>query len=312
MRSRSILLLIACSLSAPAAAQSPDAGPLLLKFPASTRAVALGNAWVAGRDEDVVFYNPAQIISAARGGFNATFALIGRNSKFGSMAGAYAAGPMSFTLGWGVQILNYSVKLNQRYPFAPDVLTSSGAAGALSVLLTGGGAIVLKGVRVGVTAKYASDRVTTPFFQVAEAQPRHDALVADVGIARNLFGGVLGFSAQNLRRSSASNPLHVAVPQQALLGWTTTQQAGQLDLGLAAQVTARRGWLAPGGGIEVGYGWIEGYSAALRLGARRPETKAERPFSLGASFNGDHLALEYALQLFDGGHKMNRMTVRWR
>ena len=312
MRSRTTLFLVACALGSAAGAQSPDAGPLLLRFPASTRATALGNAWVAGRDEDVVFYNPAQVISGTRGGFNATFAVIAKQAKFGSISGAYAAGPKSLTLGWGVQFLNYSVTASEAYPFAPDVLTRSGDAGAFSMLLAGGGAIALKGIRIGVAAKYASDRLTSPPVTLSLANPRHDAFLADVGLARNLFGGVAGFSVQNLRHSTLGNPLHVSVPQQASIGWTRTISTDQFDFGLATQVTGRRGWISPGGGLEVGYGWIEGYSAAFRIGARRPETKSERPIALGASFSGDHLTLEYALQFFDGNRTANRMTLRWR
>ena len=33
-------------------------------MPSSARTMALGNAWVAGRDAEVLFYNPAQLIGA--------------------------------------------------------------------------------------------------------------------------------------------------------------------------------------------------------------------------------------------------------
>src|SRR5436305_12454789 len=47
-------------------AQSSDLGPLILRLPSSARALAMGSVAVAGRDDDVVFYNPAQLV-AARG-----------------------------------------------------------------------------------------------------------------------------------------------------------------------------------------------------------------------------------------------------
>ena len=85
------------------------------------------------------------------------------------------------------------------------------------------------------------------------------------------------------------------MPRQVLLGWSTTHAAGPLDLGLYGQVTMREGWIAPGGGVEVGYSWIEGYTVALRVGARRPETdeRAAR-CALGAAFTADRLTVEYA------------------
>jgi hypothetical protein len=74
----------------------------------------------------------------------------------------------------------------------------------------------------------------------------------------------------------------------------------------------RTGWIAPAAGFEVGYSWIEGYSVALRVGARRPETDAGQPMSLGASFTADRLTVEYAAQFIDGGRISNGVTVRWR
>lgn len=60
------LVLCAC-LPARSFAQAPPAGPLLLILPATPRTAALGNAWVAGRDQEVLFYNPAQLIGAHQG-----------------------------------------------------------------------------------------------------------------------------------------------------------------------------------------------------------------------------------------------------
>ena len=42
-------------------ARGQEAGGLALRLPAGTRALAMGNAFVAGRGSEVVFYNPAYV-----------------------------------------------------------------------------------------------------------------------------------------------------------------------------------------------------------------------------------------------------------
>src|SRR5262245_9695892 len=55
------------ALMIPCAATAHDRFPgLVLRLPASVRMLGMGNAAVAGRDDDVLFYNPAQLV-AARG-----------------------------------------------------------------------------------------------------------------------------------------------------------------------------------------------------------------------------------------------------
>lgn len=311
MRSLSIVPVLACALALPARAQAPETGPLILLLPASTRAMALGNAWVAGRDEDVVFYNPAQLIGA-RPGFNASIARYGSAGTLGSIASVYAAGPLSMTLGWGVQFVDFKTSPDAPYPYSPAILTMPGAADAFSMEATTAGAMVYKGFRIGVAGKYASDRVAAATSGGGPVWTRHDAFLGDVGLAHNLWTGVAGLAVQNIGRGWMDGAQRINVPLQTSLGWSATKQAGELDLGFASQVTARRGWISPGAGIEVGYGWIEGYSVALRAGARRTETNGEHPVALGASFNADRLMVEYALQFFDGGRNAHRMTIRWR
>ncbi|HEY4658523.1 MAG TPA: hypothetical protein VIH11_03335, partial [Gemmatimonadaceae bacterium] len=141
---------------------------------------------------------------------------------------------------------------------------------------------------------------------------RRGTFLADVGLAHALWVGTAGLSVQNIGRGEKSGTSRIAAPLQTSLAWAAQRQAGQLDLGFASQVTVRDKWVAPGAGIEVGYGWIEGLSVALRVGARRTETGAERPVAVGATVNVDRLQLDYALQSFEGARSAHRLTVRWR
>jgi hypothetical protein len=306
---RLFLLLAACAcVAATSSAQAPATGPLALLLPASTRAMALGNAGVTGRDDDVIFYNPA-MLTVARGGFNTTLARYGSRTTLGAMSSLFTGGPL--TLGWGVQVVNYSTRTTEPYPFAPSVLADRGSTNAFSMLAAVGGAMTYKGFRIGAAAKYAEDRLSVGG-SVPLAPVLHGIFVGDVGVAHALWTGTAGLSIQNIGRNERQNGTRIDAPVQASLGWSAVKQVGDLDIGVAAQLTGRKGWFSPGGGVEVGYGWIEGYAVTVRAGARRPETDAEKPFGLGASLNADRLTLDYGMQFFDGGQTAHRLTFRWR
>ena len=296
--------------TSPAFAQAPPTGPLVLHIPTSARTAALGNAWVAGRDLDVIFHNPAQIIGT-RSTIDLSVARLGPASTMLSAGSIYAAGKWSLTLGWGAQMVGVNADA-ARYPFSPDVTLASGSRSGTSALLTAGAAMVFKKFRVGAAVKYVSDMASTAPAVLLPVRVNQHLLLADVGVARNLFGGAAALAFQNLGRDSRDAGVLLRVPRQVALGWSTTKVAGPLDLAVFTQVTARRDWMAPAAGIEAGYSWIEGYTVTLRAGVRRPETHAEKPVALGAALTADRLTVEYALRLFDGGRSASGVTLRWR
>ena len=304
------LYLGAATAAAPAGAQ--DAGPLALLVPVSARAAALGNAWVAGRDEYTIFTNPAQINATTS--FGMTLAAYGTDGR--SLATAAAVTSGAYTLGWGVTLIDFSTsRSNTAYPFVPAALTGSGDADLFSMVAIAAGQRTIKGFRVGVAAKYAQDLVpreasTTGLLVVPT---RGAALLADVGTSRPLWTGVAALAVQNIGQPYLVGPTRYSVPTQVALGWTKLQQVGPLVVGYATQVTARRGgWIGSAGGVEVNWGWIDGYSVGGRVGARRPESNDEKPVGVGASFNADRLNIEYGVNFFAGASKAHRLTVRWR
>ena len=310
-RSLTTLALLSCAWPAVAHAQAPPAAPIVLSVPTSARVAALGGAWVAGRDQDVLFSNPAQLIGT-RSDFAVSMARLGPGATAESLTSAYAAGKMSLTLGWGVRFVNFTTQLDEPYPYARSTLLTRGPADAQGLLATVGAAVVYKGFRIGAAGKYVSDRgPSVSDISGAVSSSRHTWL-ADAGVARNLFGGVAGLAVQNLGRHTLAGSPRADIPRQLAFGWSTTKPAGPLDLGLFTQVTTRHGWTSPAAGLEAGYSWIEGYAVTLRAGARRPESLAERPYALGAAFTADRLTMDYALQLFDNGRHAHLVTIRWR
>ncbi len=304
MRRLAALLVLAICLPTPAFAQAPPVGPLLLILPASPRTASLGNAWVAGRDQDVLFYNPAQLIGS-RTGLDLSITRHGSKGTTTSLGSVYSGGKWSLTLGWGVQFADFRVSPGTTYPYAPETLLSDGPASASSTLAAVGGAITWKGFRFGAAGKYAADRSSI------EAS-NHGVIVADIGVARNIAGGVGGFSVQNLGGSSNGDGTGIKAPKQALLGWSTSKGVGPLDVAVVTQLTVRDNWTAPGAGIDIGYSWIEGYYVTVRAGIRRPESGPERPFTFGAAITADRLTVEYGVQFFEGGKASNGVTIRWR
>lgn len=261
----------------------------------------MGNAWVAGRDESAVFYNPAQIAPVV--GASAGFTSYGGDAMLATLTGAATVNWLN--LGWGVEAVKYSVRNSVSYPFAPAELTRPGSRDALSVVLGAGGSFLVKGFRTGIGVKYAEDRVAGG--GTGGRSILNGVMLADVGIARALLSGTAALTVQHI-----GDPSRDDRPLQETLGWTRQMQAKQFDLGFAAQVTERNRSVYAGGGVEAGYGWIEGWSAVVRAGARRTETPAQRPMGIGGTLNADHLALDYALEFFEGSRYAHHVSIRWR
>ena len=305
------ILALAVPLTA-RAQQGPPAGPLALLVPTSARSAALGNAWVAGRDEYAVFTNPAQI--NATNGFGVNVATYGDDGRGFSAASAATMGPMTY--GWGVQLVDFSApRAATGYPLAPAAVAGSGDADQFSMVVLVAGAMTWKGFRIGASAKYAEDLVpreaTTSSLLVLPS--RGSAWLGDIGTSHPLWTGTAGLSLQNIGHPYMMRGRRVSVPTQLALGWTAQKSWGPLDFGYATQVTARRnGWVSPGAGVEMSWGWIEGYRIEARVGARRTETDAEKPVGAGFSFAADRLTLDYGAAFYTGNAMAHRLTVRWR
>jgi hypothetical protein len=299
-----LFVLAAPSLSF---AQAPPTAPLVLTISPSARVTALGGAWVAGRDQDVIFHNPAQLIGA-RNDFSVSVARLGEQAQMASMQGGFTGGRLSFTLGWGVQVINFRAIDGTVPPFTTDtfrrdeiLLHPRPTGDAQSAVATVGAAVLYKGFRIGAAGKYAADR----------SAANHHALLADFGLARNLFGGAIALAVQNVG-SSTLDGTSAKIPRQVALGYSKGRIAGPLDIAITTQVSHRAGWSSAAAGFEAGYSWIEGMSVTGRVGVRRPETDSEKPVSLGGAFTADRLTLEYALQMFDNSKRSHVVTVRWR
>jgi hypothetical protein len=299
-----LIAVTACAFVPNALAQAPAAGPLALLLPASPRATALGNAWgVAGRDDYSVFYNPAQIFPT--NGIGASFTRYEWNATLGAFSSAVAVGPVNYA--WGVEVVDFKAPAGASYPFVPADLTTTGTRNASSLVAATGASFLFKNFRAGVGLKYAEDRVDGSPGSAVPAPISNGVLLGDFGVSHSLLSGTAAVSVENIGHDRS-----LSVPLQTALAWTRQMQAGDFDLAFAAQISERNEWLGAGGGIEAGYGWIDGWSVAMRAGAHRTETAAQRPVSLGGSINADRLVLDYALEFFEGNRYAHHLSIRWR
>lgn len=284
------------------AAQTPERAPAVVELPSSSRAMALGHAFQAGPDADAVFYNPA-LASRARGFALGIHWLTGASRAFtAAAAGEWFGGGIAI----GLQGLEYGADhLEGARPGGLDALVADGPTAVSELAATVAYGRDLLGLRVGVAARLLDQRFDTR---------RRQDVAWDVGVARALGPGTASLAVRHLAPERTVHGVTSNPPTDVTLGWSGYgRPVGPLDLGLAAAVTRRDdGEFVAGGGLEFGYWPVRGRTFVARVGARRvPEGEAS-PFTVGGSFWGDMLIVDYAFQPLDGTDGIHRLTLGWR
>jgi hypothetical protein len=301
MRSLSLFALVALST----VAEAQDR-PTVLGLPSGPRALGVGDAFVAGRSPEVLFYNPAQI--AIQPGVAVSGQRYSEFAGSGSMAGVFAL-PVG-AIGIGIQFLEFRDEPpGGSVPARFDALSAGGSAIASSLAASLALNLpAIKGIRSGVTAKMAHE-------QVGDA--RDDVIAADIGIARDVFGrGTLAFSAQNLGPAVTIDGVEAKLPTRYTLGGAVQAPpfATFFDLAATASVSyLRDGALVPAGGVEITYVPLEGWGFTARVGGRRVEDRSDAtPLTFGAGVSLDRVSLDYAFYALDAGGASHRLGLRVR
>jgi hypothetical protein len=308
---RRAAITAAILLPAIASAQSAKYGqpyaPIVLLLPGGARTLALGNTGIVSRDDDVLFFNPAQLVIAR--GFSGSY------ERYSSTAGGGALSAVTRLATGGIAVgmstVDYEMP-NDVFPANRGSMLLDGPAFGTSLEASVGLAQLFKGHRIGAAVKYFEDNV--PGVRVS-----HAAL--DLGVSRDFLRFyTLGVSVQNIGPSTTipcsfaaqsvtnctipsgppnpnlalTTPAHL--PLRSTIGVGTSRPLGEFDvLATAAVSMIRTKFVSPSGGAELSYSWLDGYSAAVRAGARRP-FPGETPFTAGAGFNVDRLSIDYALE----------------
>ena len=292
-----ILFLGGIALS-PAAAQSSEYGPLALNLSGSTRMLAMGDMGVAGRDDDVIFYNPAQLFIAR--GTSFSVARLTRTARGGTMSTVLRLGPGA--IGIGANYLEYHTPLAYP-PTRNDVLDPNLTVGT-STLGAVGYAQVYKGFRIGATAKYAMDAVSLE---------RFGSIYGDVGIARDFGRYTTALAVQSLGSSLTRATDRIKAPITATLGASTARPLGPLDVAATAGVSySVDDEVTAGGGAEIGWSWISGYSIAGRAGAHSARHGGDTELMAGFGFTADRMTFDVAAERLPGDRVGYRAGIRIR
>lgn len=307
MRLLSSLPFLALLLTPRAAfAQAKDRLPLVLQLPASTRAMALGDAFMMNSGHaDALFYHPALVGAASGFGLDVQVWSGEATSATASAAMPWFDGGIAI----GLQTLQYggtALRETTLLPSGQDVLFDVGHPTTSERVASVGYGRRLFGLRVGAAAKLVEQRVSD----------ERDATAAiDVGVATALGPFTVGLSAANLGPDLEMASGRTPLPTRITLGaGAYGRPVGPVDLGLSGALTRRDdGEVIAGAGLEVGYWPINGRTFLARIGVERvPEGEAS-PLTLGCAFWGDDLVLEWAYRDFGGlGEGTHRFGVRWR
>ena len=299
------LAILALVLGSPlvADAQRGKYGALALQLPASTRAMALGDAYVATRDVESLFYNPAQLVGG-RTGAAASVQRFGDVGELGSLAGVTSLGSTA-GVGVGVQFLGHDMGPGD-YPLAPGSLARDDELRGWSVAATLAGTIVFRGVRWGLGTKYVADLV----------DERGDGgFLVDVGAAKEIGPVSLGVAAQNLGvdfnvQSGGDGRLPTRITAGVASGGLPL---GPFDVSLLTSVAMRRDTrITPAAGAEFSWSPLDGITGFGRFGVHRPERGAESALSVGTGFTFDRLSVDYAFAGFEGPGSTHRLGLRIR
>lgn len=304
---RFAVLLLSCAvpgLPSPStlAAQSAGYEPVVVELTAGARAAGLGGAFQLGaQDSDVVFHHPA--LAERASGMMLGFQRYGD----GATGLSLSAGTSWYDGGVavGLQALEYGSAGPGTRAGGVDPLLEGGDEGAGELVATVAYARPLGPVRLGVAAKLVDQRI---------GEDRESRAAADLGVATDVGPLRMALSARNLGPDYVIGGVEVSQPVEVTLGTGGYgRPLGPLDVGLAAEVGRRAdGEWTGGGGVEVGYWPVRGRTFVLRVGGRHVPEGDASPFTVGGSFWGDNLVLEYAWGPVDGEDGIHRVSLGWR
>ena len=260
--------------------------------------LAMGDIGVAGRDDDVIFYNPAQLFIARGTSFSVT--RLSETVRGGTMSTVLRLGPGA--IGLGVNYLEYHAPL--AYPVTRNDILGSNILPGTSTLGALGYAQTYKGFRFGASAKYAMDVISLE---------RFSSVYGDAGLARDFGRYSTALSVQNIGASLERGTDRIDAPITTTLGAATTRAVGPLDVAATAGVSySAADEVTAGGGAEVGWSWISGYSIAGRAGVHQARQGGETGLMAGFGFSADRMTLDIAAERLPGNRAGYRAGIRIR
>lgn len=304
MRRRWASTVLVVLIPAGVQAQDRGRGPVILDLPASTTALAMGDAFqLSGRSSDAIFYNPALLLQAT--GFGLAAQRFGSQSTALTLSGATKW--WKGAVGLGLQTLSYSTDATTPQAIAPGQrdLLGGGATAVSELVATLAYAQELFGVRWGVAGKLIEQRM---------AGSKDGVPAVDLGASITLGDITLGLSAQNLGPDMEVGVVETDLANRVTAGASLRRRpVGPLDLGASASITRMEdGTVIPAFGGEVAWWPVTGRTFIGRIGVHRVADGTANEVTFGAAFVGDAISIEYAFQGFDNADGAHRFGVSWR
>ncbi|MDT8369195.1 MAG: hypothetical protein RQ745_08295 [Longimicrobiales bacterium] len=293
----SILLLALPAL--PLTGQTPRTAAPALELPAGARAVGLGGAAQLGVDDpDHLFSHPAWL---GRAGFRVAGWIMDEDASIFTLATGTSA--LGGRVAVGIRAAEWTGVAPGTEPGGLDRFIGEGEVGRNTTAGTVGYARDLLGVQVGVTATLLSERAD---------EVRERDVAFDLGLGHEVAGVNLSAVARNLGRD-LDFASEVALPTTYEVGAGTYGIVlGPVDLGAAARVGVREDdHVVAGGGLEIGYFPIQGRTFIGRVGVQSVPDGDASHVTLGGSFRGDELVIDYAWREVDGT-SLHVITLGWR
>ena len=296
--------------------------PIVLILPTGPRTLAMGNVGIASRDDEVLFFNPAQLAIARGMSVSAERYSHGAGGGTLSAVTRLASGGVAI----GVRTVDYEAGFEGFPADRSTLLHADGGAGT-SLEASAGLAQVFKGTRFGVAAKYVADQAPNA---------RAHRFAADVGVSRDFKRYfTAGVAVQNLGAATSvlcvyarfssncltptdrimmtSPPMTtVDLPLRSTAGIAGAGPVGPFDVTVTAAASMlRTDRVLPAAGGELAYSWLDGYSVALRAGIRST-MPGEAPATAGVGFTMDRLSIDYAVEALSGSRAAHRIGLRIR
>lgn len=303
LRTRFVFVL---ALLTPTLASAQDAGslPRVLELPASTRAMALGDAYMMNAGHaDALFYHPALLTNAS--GFGLEM------QRWGAQSSATAASAATQWKGGGIAIGLLTLQYGAPGPGAAaaptgqDHLFQLGPSPVSERVAVLGYARELFGIDFGLAAKLVDERVNLE---------RQSVVMVDIGAATEIGPVRVGLTIRDWGKDPIVAPTQ-AKPRIELGAGSYGRQLGILDVGLTAAAHWSEDRTTLSGGLEVGYWPIRGRTFVARLGFQDPpDGSGMSAVSMGLAFWGDDVTVEWAFRPYDGSTSSgtHRFGLRWR
>jgi len=303
-RPEPVLLVAAALAIVPGVARAQDAGslPRVLELPMSTRAMALGDAYMMNAGHaDALFYHPALLTGA--GGFGLEVQRWGSESTSAAMSAA--VGWLGGGIGIGLLTLQYAAGLGSVAPPGQDHLFANGPTSVSERVAVLGYAREIFGIDVGVAGKLVEERV----------EPRQESVaMLDVGAATDVGPLRVALTIRDFGPDPTVDPTD-STPRVVLGAGSYGRPLGPLDVGLTAAATWSEDRTTVSGGLEVGYWPVRGRTFVGRVGFQDPGDGSDMsPVSLGLAFWGDDVTVEWAFRPYGGTRSAgtHRFGLRWR